>query len=135
MRRFFAVVLVAALATSGCSLVGGGGGGSYKLVAYFPRAVSLYPSSQVRVLGLPAGRVDGVDVIGTQVKVSMSINNDIPVPKDVKAFIVPQSLHFSVFAASSSPSPSPACGKMGAGAGVAARTELGARGVSVGMTG
>src|SRR2546427_4271063 len=29
-------------------------------------------------------------------------------------------LHFSVFAASSSPSPSPACGKMGAGAGVAA---------------
>src|SRR2546426_12397121 len=53
----------------------------------------------------------------------------------VGRFIVPQSLHFSVFPASSSPSPSPACRKMGAGAGGAARTELGARGVSVGMTG
>src|SRR5436190_3268745 len=92
MRRFFAVVLVAALATSGCSLVGGGGGGSYKLVAYFPRAVSLYPSSQVRVLGLPAGNVDRVDVVGTQVKVTMSIEKSTPVPKNVKALIAPQSL-------------------------------------------
>ena len=28
----------------------GGGGGTYKLVAFFPRAVSVYASSQVRVL-------------------------------------------------------------------------------------
>jgi virulence factor Mce-like protein len=86
-----AIVLVATLAASGCSLIGGGGG-SYKLVAYFPRAVSLYPSSQVRALGLPAGRVDAVEVVGTQVKVSMSVDNDIPVPKNVKAMIAPQSL-------------------------------------------
>lgn len=95
MRRPFrvlvAAVLAAALATSGCSVLGGGGG-TYRLVAYFPRAVSLYPSSEVRVLGLPAGHVDSVDVVGTQVKVTMSIDDAIPVPDDVKALIVPQSL-------------------------------------------
>ena len=89
--RFAAVATVAALLASGCSLIGGGGG-TYKLVAYFPRAVSLYPSSQVRVLGLPAGNVDRVDIVGTQVKVTMSIENSVPVPKDVKALIAPQSL-------------------------------------------
>jgi virulence factor Mce-like protein len=70
----------------------GGGGTTYKLVAWFPRAVSLYPSSQVRVLGLPAGNVDAVDVVGTQVRVTMSIDRDVPVPKNVKALIAPQSL-------------------------------------------
>lgn len=89
--RLSAIATVVALLASGCSLLGGGGG-TYQLVAYFPRAVSLYPSSQVRVLGLPAGSVDRVDVVGTQVKVTMSIENDIPVPKNVKAVITPQSL-------------------------------------------
>ncbi len=90
--RIVALALVGVVLASGCSLVGGGGGGQYKLVAYFPRAVSLYPSSQVRVLGLPAGHVDSVDVEGTRVKVTMSVDNDIPVPKDVRAIITPQSL-------------------------------------------
>ena len=91
LLRLTGVVAVTALVASGCSLFGGGGG-SYKLVAYFPRAVSLYPSSQVRVLGLPAGSVDAVEVVGTQVKVTMSIDKDVPLPKDVKALISPQSL-------------------------------------------
>ena len=91
LARVLGVFVVLTLFASGCSLLGGGGGG-YQLVAYFPRAVSLYPSSQVRVLGLPAGSVDRVDVVGTQVKVTMSIDKDIPVPKNVKAVIMPQSL-------------------------------------------
>jgi len=85
-----AVLVVVAMFASGCSLLGSGG--SYQLIAWFPRAVSLYPSSQVRVLGLPAGHVDSVEVVGTQVKVTMSVDDDVPVPKDVKAMIVPQSL-------------------------------------------
>ena len=89
--RLAAVATVVALIASGCSLLGRGGG-TYQLVAYFPRAVSLYPSSQVRVLGLPSGSVDRVDVVGTQVKVTMSIENDVPIPKNVKALITPQSL-------------------------------------------
>ena len=76
---------------SGCSLIGGGGG-TYKLVAWFSRAVSLYPSAQVRVLGLPAGQVDRVEVVGTQVRVTMSIEKSVPVPKSVHALLAPQSL-------------------------------------------
>jgi len=91
LTRSLAVLVVLAVVASGCSLLGGGGS-TYKLIAYFPRAVSLYPSSQVRVLGLPAGNVDRVDVVGTQVKVTMSIEKSTPVPKNVKALIAPQSL-------------------------------------------
>src|SRR3954470_14661670 len=89
--RLGALALVMTLVASGCSPFGGGGG-TYHLTAYFPRAVALYKSSQVRVLGLPAGTVDSVEVEGTRVKVTMSIHNDIPVPKDVEALIAPQSL-------------------------------------------
>jgi virulence factor Mce-like protein len=91
LARLVGIVAVATIAASGCSLIGGGAG-TYKLIAYFPRAVSLYPSSQVKVLGLPAGNVDKVEVVGTRVKVTMSIDKDVPVPKNVKALIAPQSL-------------------------------------------
>ncbi|MEY2459145.1 MAG: phospholipid/cholesterol/gamma-HCH transport system substrate-binding protein [Acidimicrobiaceae bacterium] len=90
--RLTALAVVGALLAGGCSFIGGGSGGSFKLVAYFPRAVALYNSSQVKVLGLPAGTVDSVDVVGTEVKVTMSINSNIPIPKDVSALIAPQSL-------------------------------------------
>src|SRR3954470_2737131 len=89
--RLGALALVMTLVASACSPFGGGGG-HYKLIAYFPRAVALYKSSQVRVLGLPAGTVDSIDVEGTRVKVTMSIDSSIPVPKDVEALIAPQSL-------------------------------------------
>lgn len=92
MRR--AALLAAALAVSlvagGCGLVGGGD--SYQVTAYFPRAVSLYESSQVRVLGLPAGEVTAVAVEGDRVRVELAIDDDVPVPTDVKAALVPQSL-------------------------------------------
>jgi virulence factor Mce-like protein len=90
-RRFAAVAVLGALLASGCSFIGGGGG-TYKLTAYFPRAVSVFKSSQVKVLGLPAGTVDSVEVVGTEVKITMSINDDVPVPKDVSALLAPQSL-------------------------------------------
>jgi virulence factor Mce-like protein len=83
--------VVGALLAGGCSFIGGGGG-TYKLIAYLPRAVSVYKSSQVKVLGLPAGTVDAVEVIGTEVKVTMSIENSIPVPANVNVLVAPQSL-------------------------------------------
>lgn len=88
--RLLALVLVSGLVASGCSVLDRGG--SYEVVAYFPRAVSVYESGAVQVLGLPAGEVSDIEVIGDQVKVTMAIDDDIPVPMDVKAAIVPQSL-------------------------------------------
>ena len=92
LATLLAVALVA-LVVPACSVpFVGGGGGSYRLTASFPRAVSVFKSSDVRVLGLPAGTVSDVEVVGDRVKIELKIPDDIPVPKDVTAQIVPQSL-------------------------------------------
>lgn len=88
--RLLAAVLAAGVASSGCALVGGGD--TYEVVAYFPRAVSLYESGAVQVLGLPAGEVTDVEVQGDRVRVTMAVESDVPLPSDVRAAIVPQSL-------------------------------------------
>lgn len=90
MRRI-GVAAVLGSVLSACALPGTGGGG-YEVTAYFPRAVSLYESSQVRVLGLPAGEVTDVVVEGDRVRVELRIDDDTPVPVDVRAALVPQSL-------------------------------------------
>jgi virulence factor Mce-like protein len=88
--RMLALSLVVALSVGGlgaCSR----GGGSYTVTAYFTSAISLYKESQVRALGLPAGHVRSVKVIGSKVRVVMSVPNDIPLPKNVEATIIPLS--------------------------------------------
>jgi phospholipid/cholesterol/gamma-HCH transport system substrate-binding protein len=91
-RRAIALGLCLALvgALPACGLVGGGD--TYQLTAYFPRAVSVFPSSDVRVLGLPAGSVSHIVIDGDQVRVDMAIPSGIKVPADATAQIVPQSL-------------------------------------------
>jgi virulence factor Mce-like protein len=81
-------VLVATLPA--CGLVGGGD--TYTLTAYFDRAVSVFPTADVRVLGLPAGSVSKVVIDGDQVRIDMKIPSDIAIPVDATAQIVPQSL-------------------------------------------
>jgi len=90
--RIASVVVVAALLLSSCSVVGGGGGKSYKLVAWFPKTIALFKDSQVRVLGLPAGQVTKVQAMGDRVRIEMKVKEDVPVPADVHATIVPLSL-------------------------------------------
>jgi phospholipid/cholesterol/gamma-HCH transport system substrate-binding protein len=91
-RRASAILLGAVLAASlpACGLVGGGD--TYTLTAYFDRAVSVFPSSDVRVLGLPAGSVSDVIVDGDRIRIDMSIPSDIAIPAGATAQIVPQSL-------------------------------------------
>ncbi|MFL6002088.1 MAG: MlaD family protein, partial [Nocardioides sp.] len=52
------------------------GGGERTLVAHFPRTVSVYEGSDVRVLGVPVGKVDAVTPNGTDVKVTMHYSDD-----------------------------------------------------------
>lgn len=83
-----AVMMVAGL--SGCSRADASD--KVTLTAYFDKAISLYASSSVRVLGLPAGKVKDVDTDGTRVKVILEMSGDIPLPADVNATLVPNSL-------------------------------------------
>jgi virulence factor Mce-like protein len=92
IRRLVAAAVVVATAAGlgGCGLIGGSD--TYRVTAYFDRAVSVFPSSDVRILGLPAGSVAVVEIDGDRVRVDMDIPEDIKVPADATAQIVPQSL-------------------------------------------
>jgi virulence factor Mce-like protein len=90
MRRFIppraAIVLLAAaiLPLVGC---GRGGGGSYHLTAYFDRTIGLYESGDVQVMGMAVGQVDSIEIEGTLVRVEMTIDDEVPLPADVRATI------------------------------------------------
>ncbi|MEV0249129.1 MCE family protein [Nocardia sp. NPDC050712] len=55
------------------------------ITAYFDRAVGIYEGSDVRVLGVPVGKVDSVEPMGDQVKVTMSVDRSYDIPADAKA--------------------------------------------------
>ncbi|MDT0200756.1 MCE family protein [Nocardioides sp. AE5] len=62
------------------------------LTAEFPRTVSIYEGSDVRVLGIPVGTVDRIEPNGTSVKVTISYDADVDLPADVSALIVSPSV-------------------------------------------
>jgi phospholipid/cholesterol/gamma-HCH transport system substrate-binding protein len=80
------VVLIFAV-VAGIVLISGGEGDK-KVTAYFPRTVSLYEGSDVRVLGVAVGRVDEVVPEGTRVKVVMSYDSEVEVPAEASALII-----------------------------------------------
>ena len=69
-----------------------GGSHSKTLTAEFPRAVSLYVGSDVRILGVPVGKVDSVTPSGTQVVVTMHYDADVHVPSNARAVIISPSI-------------------------------------------
>jgi phospholipid/cholesterol/gamma-HCH transport system substrate-binding protein len=63
-----------------------------KLTAHFPRTISIYEGSPVKVLGVQVGAVDKVTPSGTDVVVQMHYDKGIDVPADAKAVIVSPSI-------------------------------------------
>ena len=62
------------------------------LTAHFPRTISLYEGSDVRVLGVPIGTVESVTPSGTDVVVTMSYDAEVEVPADAEAVIIAPSV-------------------------------------------
>lgn len=60
--------------------------------AYFPRTVSLYPGSDVRILGVKVGEVESVTPVGQSVKVTLWWDAEHKVPATAKAAIVSPSI-------------------------------------------
>ncbi|KAA8889829.1 MCE family protein [Nocardia colli] len=56
-----------------------------KITAYFDRSVGIYEGSDVRVLGVPVGKVDSVEPQGDQVKIVMSVDRSFDIPADARA--------------------------------------------------
>lgn len=91
MRRFLVplVVLVLVAAVAFALLAGDD---RKHLTAHFPRTVSVYEGSDVRVLGVPVGEVEKVEPSGTDVVVTISYPADVAFPEDATAVIIAPSV-------------------------------------------
>ena len=63
-----------------------------QITAYFAESIGVYQGSTVRVLGVPVGTVDSIQPAGVRVKVTMTLNNGVPVPANVDAVVVAPSV-------------------------------------------
>lgn len=90
LRLLVAALLLAA--SGGCGVVGEAFGAArpYKLVAIFAKAPSLYEQARVKVMGIDAGYVEAITIMGDKVRVEMSVDAAVPLPARVKAVVAPQ---------------------------------------------
>ena len=99
-RRFirplaFAVVALLILGGAGLYLAGNrGDDDTYKVTAYFTKAIGLFENSDVDILGVPVGVVTEVVPEGTSVRVEMEIDSQYKIEKSDETFaqIVPISV-------------------------------------------
>jgi phospholipid/cholesterol/gamma-HCH transport system substrate-binding protein len=68
------------------------GSGQKHVTAEFPRAISLYKGSDVKILGVAVGKVDEVDPAGTKVVVKFHYDSKYKVPADAKAAVISPSI-------------------------------------------
>ncbi|MFI5511302.1 MCE family protein [Mycobacterium sp. NPDC051804] len=66
--------------------------GPNTITAYFPTATAIYPGDEVRVSGVKVGTIDSIEPEGTQTKLVLKVDRDVPVPAGAKAVIVAQNL-------------------------------------------
>jgi phospholipid/cholesterol/gamma-HCH transport system substrate-binding protein len=69
-----------------------GGEDTYRVTAFFPRAIGLFERSTVRVLGVEVGRIAEVAPEGDRVRVALDVREDVKIPANASAIIVPISL-------------------------------------------
>ena len=90
-RMVIPVCLVALMLAAGFTMFFGGDDSKH-LTAHFPRTISLYVGSPVKVLGVQVGAVDSVTPSGTDVVVKMHYDSKVNVPADAQAVIVSPSI-------------------------------------------
>ncbi|MGA8255219.1 MAG: MCE family protein [Nocardioides sp.] len=88
LRKAVVPVVIAILVVVAGVTLFGGGDDKKTVTAFFPRTVSLYEGSDVRILGVAVGTVDEVTPQGTQVKVVMTYDGDVKVPTQAQAVVI-----------------------------------------------
>ena len=91
LRRIIPLVVIGALVVAAAITMIGADSGK-RLVAHFPRAISVYEGSEVRILGVPVGTVESVEPTGTDVTVTMVYDEEVKVPADAKAVLIAPSV-------------------------------------------
>ena len=62
------------------------------LVAWFPSTDGIYAGDEVRVLGVPVGKIDSIAPQDGKVRVAFHVDGDVRIPRGAKAVIVAPSL-------------------------------------------
>ncbi|BBZ12197.1 MCE family protein [Mycobacterium branderi] len=62
------------------------------ITAFFTTATAIYPGDEVRVSGVKVGNIASIQPVGTQAKMTLHVDRDVPIPADAKAVIVAQNL-------------------------------------------
>ena len=91
INPIIAVVIVVALLAAALALFWPGAD-KKTVTADFPRAVSLYEGSDVKILGVSVGKVDKVVPAGTKVRVTMTYDSKYKVPASAKAAVISPSI-------------------------------------------
>ena len=86
------VVAAVLLAVAAACLILRPGAETRTVTAHFSRAVSIFEDTEVRILGVPVGRVTAVVPEGDTVRVEMEYDAEYPVPEDAKAVIITPTL-------------------------------------------
>ena len=89
-RVLVPVVVLVFVVVAAVTVLGGDPGRT--VVAHFPRTVSVYEGSDVRVLGVAVGTVTRVEPTGTDVEVTMTYDSEVRLPEAARAVIVAPSV-------------------------------------------
>ena len=92
LQKFAIPALIVVLVAAAGVWMFAGGDDRKTLVAHFPRTISVYEGSDVRVLGVAIGKVDKITPSGTEVVVEMSYDEKVKLPKGAEAVIIAPSV-------------------------------------------
>lgn len=87
-----ALVVLALLMATGVVLLLAERSSKRTVTAYFTQAVSVFPGTDVDIMGVPVGKVTSIQPEGTKVKVVMQYDDAYSLPADVKAAVVTPTL-------------------------------------------
>jgi phospholipid/cholesterol/gamma-HCH transport system substrate-binding protein len=63
-----------------------------RIVGYFTSAVGLYPGDQIRIVGVPVGKIEAIEPRAEDVKITMSVDRDVKVARDARASVMAPNL-------------------------------------------
>ncbi len=89
--RLMLAVLLAVFLAVGAYLVWPARDGN-RIVGYFTSAVGLYPGDQIRIVGVPVGKIESIEPRATDVKITMSVNRDVKLPQQARAIVMAPNL-------------------------------------------
>ncbi len=88
----FAVVAMLVAGLVGGAFVLWPAGKGHQVIAYFPSTVGLYPGDDVRVVGVPVGKITSIQPRAEDVKVTMNVDDGVKLPADARAIIIAPNL-------------------------------------------